>query len=218
MHVGVVKSRLLVLLQIVELDNTNQAPEVLFSSYSGGMHCCAAITIFSQDEHENWQHTKLDGVDGYPIGATTIDGVDYIFMDKDKFNQFVKFGEFVENEWVHGYQYGTLIRPIEDALDKKEITLLDVDVKGGFNIRDEFEDQVISIFIEPPGENVSDQLLVLEERLNKRGDENSTLIKQRLRRFENEMTYKKRFEHHFINDDYDETVNEIEKTIKRNIK
>ena len=83
---------------------------------------------------------------------------------------------------------------------------------------EEFEDNVISIFIEPPGENVSDQLLVLEERLNKRGDENSTLIKQRLRRFESEMPYKKRFEHHFINDDYDETVNEIEETIKRNIK
>ena len=86
------------------------------------------------------------------------------------------------------------------------------------NIRDEFDDQVISIFIETPGENVSDKLLVLEERLSKRGDENPTLIKQRLRRFENEMNYKKRFEHHFINDDYDKTVDEIEKTIKRNLK
>jgi guanylate kinase len=127
------------------------------------------------------------------------DGVDYIFMDKDKFNHQVKFGEFLESEWVHGHQYGTLIAPIEDSLERKEITLLDVDVKGGFNIRDEFEDQVISIFIEPPGEKDSDKLLVLEERLSKRGDENPTLIKQRLRRFENEMSYKKRFEHHFIN-------------------
>ena len=146
------------------------------------------------------------------------DGIDYIFMDKDKFNHQVKFGEFLETEWVHGYQYGTLIAPIEEALERKEITLLDVDVKGGFNIRDEFEDQVISIFIEPPGEKDSDKLLVLEERLSKRGDENPTLIKQRLRRFENEMSYKKRFEHHFINDDYEETVNEIEKIIKRNLK
>ena len=161
----------------------------------------------------------------FSISATTRekrshekDGVDYIFMDKDKFNHQVKFGEFLEAEWVHGHQYGTLIAPIEEALDRKEITLLDVDVKGGFNIRDEFDDQVISIFIEPPGENVSDKLLVLEERLSKRGDENPTLIKQRLRRFENEMNYKKRFEHHFINDDYDKTVDEIEKTIKRNLK
>jgi guanylate kinase len=161
----------------------------------------------------------------FSISATTREkrphekeGVDYIFMEKEKFNHQVKFGEFLESEWVHGYQYGTLIGPIEDALDKKEITLLDVDVKGGFNIRDEFEDQVVSIFIEPPGENVSDKLLVLEERLNKRGDENATLIKQRLRRFESEMNYKKRFEHHFINEDLDKVTKEIEDTIKRSIK
>ena len=73
--------------------------------------------------------------------------------------------------------------------------LLDVDVKGGYNIKDEYQDQVISIFIEPPGENPGEQLLVLEERLTKRGNENSTLIKQRLRRFDNEISYKKKFDH-----------------------
>ena len=160
----------------------------------------------------------------FSVSATTRDkrrdekeGVDYIFMDKDKFNHFVKFGEFVENEWVHGYQYGTLIEPLEEALDNNEVMLLDIDVKGGYNIKDEFEDNVISIFIEPPGENVSDQLLILEERLAKR-EENPTLIKQRLRRFENEMNYKKRFTHHFINDNLDEVIEDIEKTIKRSLK
>ena len=160
----------------------------------------------------------------FSVSATTRDkrtdekeGVDYIFMDKDKFNHFVKFGEFVENEWVHGYQYGTLIEPLEQALDNNEVMLLDIDVKGGYNIKDEFEDNVISIFIEPPGENVSDQLLILEERLAKR-EENPTLIKQRLRRFENEMNYKKRFTHHFINDNLDEVIEDIEKTIKRSLK
>ena len=161
----------------------------------------------------------------FSISATTRDprndekdGVDYIFMSKEKFNHQVKFGEFLEDEWVHGYQYGTLIAPIEEALDNNEVMMLDVDVKGGYNIKDEFEDQVISIFIEPPGENVSDQLLVLEERLTKRGNENPTLIKQRLRRFESEMSFKKRFDHHFINDDFDKVVINIEKIIKENLK
>ncbi len=75
--VGVAATRSLVtLLQIVELDNTNQTPEVLFSSFSGGAHCCSTINIFSQDENATWQHTKMEGFDGYPIGATTIDGID----------------------------------------------------------------------------------------------------------------------------------------------
>ena len=77
MSVGVAATRSLVtLLQIVELDNTNQTPEVLFSSYSGGAHCCSTINIFSQDKNATWQHTKMEGFDGYPIGATIIDGID----------------------------------------------------------------------------------------------------------------------------------------------
>ena len=161
----------------------------------------------------------------FSISATTRekrksekDGVDYIFMSKDKFNSDLKFGEFLETEWVHGYQYGTLINPLEEALDNNEVMLLGVDVKGGYNIKDEFQDQVISIFIEPPGENPSDQLLILEERLTKRGNENSTLIKQRLRRFDNEMNYKKKFDHHFVNDNLEQVISEIEKKIKENLK
>ena len=161
----------------------------------------------------------------FSVSATTREkrsdekeGVDYVFMSKEKFNSDLKFGYFLETEWVHGYQYGTLIEPLENRLDNKEIIILDVDVKGGYNIKDEYQDQVISIFIEPPGENPSDQLLVLEERLTKRGNENSTLIKQRLRRFDNEMNYKKKFDHHFINDDLDEVILEIEKKIKEEMK
>ena len=161
----------------------------------------------------------------FSVSATTREkradekeGVDYVFMTKDKFNSHLKFGYFLETEWVHGYQYGTLIDPLENALDDKNIIMLDVDVKGGFNIKHEYQDQVISIFIEPPGESPGEQLLILEERLNKRGNENSTLIKQRLRRFDSEMSYKKRFEHHFVNDNLDEVILKIEKKIKENLK
>ena len=161
----------------------------------------------------------------FSVSATTRErrkgekeGVDYIFMTKDKFNSDLKFGFFLETEWVHGYQYGTLIDPLENSLDNKEVIILDVDVKGGYNIKDEYQDQVISIFVEPPGETPAEQLLILEERLTKRGNENPTLIKQRLRRFDNEMGYKKKFEHHFVNDNLDEVILEIEKKIKENLK
>jgi hypothetical protein len=73
------------ILQIVELDNTNQAPEVLFSEYSGGAHCCTTITIFYQDKHAIWQSTQLDWLDGYPVGATTIDSIDdYVIITRDQ--------------------------------------------------------------------------------------------------------------------------------------
>jgi hypothetical protein len=82
------------LLQIVELDNTNQSPEVLFSEYSGGAHCCTFVNIFSQDEHDAWQHTKIGLLDGYPFGATTIDGIDdYVIVTRDQ-STLMMFGNY----------------------------------------------------------------------------------------------------------------------------
>ena len=124
----------------------------------------------------------------FSISATTrslrdgeADGVDYIQMSNEKFEHCVKFGDFLEWEWVHGNKYGTPITPLEDALDDGDVMLLDIDVKGGLTIMDEFPDETVGIFIEPPGDDVAEKLEVLEERLSNRKNEASKLIKQRLR-------------------------------------
>ena len=114
-----------------------------------------------------------------PLRNGEVEGKDYIQMSNEKFEHFVKFGDFLEWEWVHGNKYGTPIGPLEDVLDSGDIMLLDIDVKGGLNVMDEFPDESIGIFIEPPGDDLTEQLEILEERLNKRGNEPSKLIKQR---------------------------------------
>ena len=161
----------------------------------------------------------------FSISATTrklreneLEGKDYIYMSNEKFEHFVKFGDFLEWEWVHGNKYGTLITPLEDVLDSGGIMLLDIDVKGGLTVMNEYPDETIGIFIEPPGDDVPEQLEVLEERLTGRGNEPAKLIKQRLKRFSIEIEYKKDFDYYFVNDDLNETVEEIEKVIKENIK
>ena len=161
----------------------------------------------------------------YSISATTrpkrsneIDGKDYIFLSKEKFEHKEKFGEFIECEWVHGNRYGTPVDPLENAVDNGKVLLLDVDVKGAMNLIEEFEDSVVSIFIEPPGLNVQDKLESLNDRLINRGDYNDTLIKQRLKRFELELSYKEKFVYSFINEDLKKTTDEINKVIKENLK
>ena len=161
----------------------------------------------------------------FSISATTrpkredeIDGKDYVFMDIKKFESNERFGEFLEWEWVHGNRYGTPIAPIEDALDNGNIMLLDIDVKGGMSVIEEFPDDCISIFIEPPGFNPADKLEVLNDRLQKRDNNSERLIKERLKRFELEMGYKENFKEHFINDDVIKTTDKIEKKIKESIK
>tara|TARA_B100001123_G_C15298102_1_gene1019990 strand:+ start:658 stop:1239 length:582 start_codon:yes stop_codon:yes gene_type:complete len=143
---------------------------------------------------------------------------DYIFITNEKFDHLIKFGDLLEYEWVHGNRYGTLMAPLEDAIDNKKVMLLDIDVKGSCTIMEEFGDNVISIFIEPPGENINEQIESIESRLKKRGHESETLIKQRTKRLQLEVEYKENFAHHFVNDDLTKTTDKIEKTIRRKIK
>ncbi len=146
------------------------------------------------------------------------DGVDYIFLSVQKFEHFVKFGDFLEWEWVHGNKYGTLIAPLEDLIDDGHLVVLDIDVKGGMTVMDEFPDETISIFVEPPGEELQDKIETLEERLKKRGNDSPTLIKQRIKRFPLELEYKEKFHYSFINKNIKETTLKIEKLIKEKIK
>jgi len=161
----------------------------------------------------------------FSISATTrekrkgeVNGRDYIFMSLKEFEHKESFGEFLEWEFVHGNRYATPIEPLEKALENNKILLLDIDVKGSMNIIEEFEEDVISIFIEPPGFDNEEKIDTLMERLQKRENNSETLIKQRLKRFELEMEYKEKFEFSFVNDNFKRTTSAIEKKIKEQIK
>ena len=147
-----------------------------------------------------------------------IDGRDYQFISNSEFEHFVKFGDFIEWEIVHGNKYGTLWSAVDDALDNKKVMILDIDVKGAMSIYEEHPDETILIFIEPPGLNINEQKEILNERLVKRGNEQELAIKHRLKRFETEMEFKEKFNHHFVNENLKKTIDKVEKLIKRNIK
>ena len=147
-----------------------------------------------------------------------IDGKDYKFISNSEFEHFVKFGDFIEWEIVHGNKYGTLWSTIDDALDSKKVLILDIDVKGAMSIKEEYEDQAILIFIEPPGLNINEQKEILNERLVKRGNEQELAIKHRLKRFETEMEFKEKFDYQFINENLNKTIDKVEKLIKRKLK
>jgi len=147
-----------------------------------------------------------------------IDGKDYQFISNSEFEHFVKFGDFIEWEIVHGNKYGTSWSAVEDALDNKKVMILDIDVKGAMSIYEEYPDETILIFIEPPGLNIVEQKEILNERLVKRGNEQELAIKHRLKRFETEMEFKEKFNHHFVNENLKKTIDNVQKLIQRNIK
>jgi len=160
----------------------------------------------------------------FSISATTRkpregenDDKDYKFISNTEFEHFVKFGDFLEWEIVHGNKYGTLWSSVEEALDNNKVMIFDIDVKGAMAIKEEYPDQSILLFIEPPGDNINEQKEILNERLTNRGNEQELAIKHRLKRFETEMDYKEKFDYTFVNKNLDKTIEKVEKLIKRKI-
>ena len=160
----------------------------------------------------------------FSISATTrkpregeVDDKDYKFISNTEFEHFVKFGDFLEWEIVHGNKYGTLWSSVEEALDNNKVMIFDIDVKGAMAIKEEYPDQSILLFIEPPGDNINEQKETLNERLINRGNEQELAIKHRLKRFETEMDYKEKFDYTFVNKNLDKTIEKVEKLIKRKI-
>ena len=131
-------------------------------------------------------------------GVMERDGVEYYFLTPEEFRQKIKAGEFLEYEEVyHDRFYGTLRSQVEALLDKGHNVVLDIDVKGGINIKKMYGLQAMSMFIQPPS------LPELRRRLESRGSDTPDQIQIRLDKAEYEMSFAPQFDHIIVNDDLD---------------
>ncbi len=103
------------------------------------------------------------------------DGVDYTFVDAETFQRMADAGEFAEHALVHGNHYGTTREFVAKALEGGRDVLFDIDWQGGMQLRSQFEDDTVMVWILPP------TLAVLEERLRRRATDSPDVIAARLR-------------------------------------
>lgn len=144
-----------------------------------------------------------------PPRGTERDGVEYFFVSPDEFRRRIEADEFLEYEEVYKDRYyGTLKSQVENQLAKGENVVLDVDVKGGCNIKRFYGDRAFSLFIQPPS------LDELRRRLEGRGTDAPEVIEDRLARASFELTFADKFDHVIINDDLDRAVNEALKAVE----
>lgn len=135
-------------------------------------------------------------------------GVNYYFITDEEFRKHIEQGDFVEYEEVYpGRFYGTLRSEIESKCRAGHTVILDIDVKGGVNVKRLFGDQALSIFIEPPS------IQALRDRLENRGTETPEVIDGRVGRAEFEMTFAPCYDRVVINDNLETAVAETEKII-----
>ena len=137
------------------------------------------------------------------------DGIDYFFISEENFEELIVKGHFVEWQNVHGFYYGTSLSNLENAIKNDKIMLIEMDVKGSMSIKKLFPDQTFSIFILPPS------ISQLRQRLRSRGTDSERRINIRLKRFQEEMEFREKFDYVMINEDLDLAKIELQKTINK---
>ena len=125
-------------------------------------------------------------------------GKDYYFLGIDGFHKKIKENAFLEWEQVYKNQYyGTLKSEIEMIWSEGKTVIVDVDVVGGLNIKQQYPKECLSIFIMPPS------LEILAERLIDRGSESDVSLKKRLDKAKEEISKNKQFDTVILNDDFE---------------
>ena len=135
------------------------------------------------------------------------DRVDYHFVDRDAFEAMIEGGDLVEWAEVHGHLYGTPRANLEDAAERGEHVVLDIDVQGARQIRERVPEAVL-VFVFPPS------LETLLERLDKRGTERPEEVARRLRNARDELERAADFDYVVVNDDLEEAVGAVRAVVR----
>jgi len=136
------------------------------------------------------------------------EGVDYYFMSVEAFKEKIKENAFIEWEMVYeGKYYGTLKSEIERIWDEGKTPMLDIDIKGAIHVQQQFPDNSLSIFIEPPS------VAELKKRLESRGTETAETVATRINKAGYEISFKEHFNVCIVNDNLQNACFETEKVI-----
>jgi guanylate kinase len=146
----------------------------------------------------------------YSVSATTraprpgeVDGKNYYFISRSKFEQLVAQGEFLESAEFAGNYYGTPREAVLNQVQSGKLVVLEIELEGARQIRTSFP-QALSIFILPPS------FEELERRIRGRGQDSEEAIARRLQRAKEEIQAADEFDIQIVNDDFETALSSIE--------
>ncbi len=131
------------------------------------------------------------------------DGVDYLFVTREEFEEDIKTGQFLEWAEVHGNYYGTSLKPIKKAINEGKLAIFDIDVQGHEIVRKKMDDKVVSVFITTP------DLKELNNRLTSRGTDSQEVIDRRVENAKYEIKYFQKYDYFIVNDDLEKASKEL---------
>ena len=138
--------------------------------------------------------------------GTDQNGVEYYFIDAERFRELIAADAFIEYEEVYQDRfYGTLKSEVDRIWAKGNVIIFDVDVKGGVNLKKYFGDAALSVLIIPPS------MEVLEARLRGRGTDSEEAIRERLAKAAWELEFAAgKFDIDLVNDKLEDTFAQSE--------
>ncbi len=130
------------------------------------------------------------------------DGVQYYFVDRDRFEQLVANGEMLEHAEFAGNRYGTPRRAVLERLAAGVPTLLEIELDGARQVRRSMPDAQF-VFLAPPS------LEELVQRLSGRGTESADAVVARLRHAEAELAAEDEFDEVVVNHDITQAAHDV---------
>lgn len=128
--------------------------------------------------------------------GSEVHGKEYYFLDIQTFKDKIQNDEFLEWEEVYTNNfYGTLKTELERIWSLGKHVVFDIDVVGGLNIKAQFPENTLAIFVKPP------TLEEMERRLRGRQTDSEEKIMERVAKAKKELSYAKEFDQVLINDD-----------------
>ena len=133
-----------------------------------------------------------------------VQGHDYHFIDRGRFDAMAKSGDLLEWADVFGYCYGTPRRPVEAALHAGRDVMFDIDWQGTQQLREKARDDLVSVFILPPSAKE------LERRLKARAQDSKAVIGVRMAKAADEMSHWAEYDYVVVNRDISEAFREVQ--------
>ena len=125
-------------------------------------------------------------------------GKDYYFLSSEEFKARVAQDELLEWEEVYaGTYYGTLRSEVERIWVQGKVVVFDIDVVGALNLKRQFGDRALALFVQAPS------VEILEQRLRGRGTDSEEKIQQRVSKATIEMARAPEFDKVVVNDNLD---------------
>lgn len=129
-----------------------------------------------------------------------VDGKDYHFISTTEFDRMVEDQELLEYAKVFRNNYGTPLRPVEEALANSQDIIFDIDWQGTQQLKQKLVNDLVTVFILPPTRGA------LETRLRARQQDPDDVIRERMKRASNEISHYSEYDYVIINHDLERSI------------